>query len=181
MSGTAPGGKGPSGSRSGVERRPATQAEARALSHPVRLRVLRLCLDTALSNRELAERLGQDPATVLHHVRTLVRTGFLSATEERTGRRGSHERPYRATGKSWTLDIGSEASIVASVDAFRQELLAAGSDAVLNSTRLGVRLSPERLDEFLGRFNGLVHELAGADEEDGEPISIFVGIHRQPR
>ena len=164
-----------------VERRPATQAEARALSHPLRLRILRLCLDVALSNRELAERLARDPATVLHHVRTLVRTGFLAATDERPGRRGSHELPYRATGKSWTLDVGPQASPVAAVDAFRQELLEAGPDALLGSTRLGVRLTPERMAEFREQFDELIVDLVDADEEGGEPISLFLGIHRQPR
>ena len=58
-------------------RRPATRAEARALAHPLRLRILRLCLDEALTNREIAERVREQPATVLYHVRTLVRNGFL--------------------------------------------------------------------------------------------------------
>jgi hypothetical protein len=34
--------------------RPPTLQEARALAHPVRLRILRLCLDEAQTNKELA-------------------------------------------------------------------------------------------------------------------------------
>lgn len=164
-----------------LERRPATQAEARALSHPLRWRILRLCLDSALTNRQLADRLGQDPATMLHHVRTLVRTGFLVGVEERTGRRGSHERPYRATGKTWRLEVGGEASTVAIIDAFRGELLDAGADAMLISARLGVRLNPQRLQEFNDRIDQLVEEMSGSDEEGGEAVSLYVGMHRQPR
>src|SRR4051794_4556913 len=52
--------------------RPATVEEHKALSHPLRLRILRLCLDEPKTNRELADRLDANPATVLHHVRTLV-------------------------------------------------------------------------------------------------------------
>ena len=44
-----------------VVRRPATAAEAKALAHPLRIRILRLCLDQALTNKQLAERLGKDP------------------------------------------------------------------------------------------------------------------------
>src|SRR5918998_1960858 len=91
-------------------RRPATRDEARALAHPLRLRILRLCLDEALTNRELADRLRAEPATVLYHVRTLVRTGFLASEAERRGRRGAREIPYRATGKSWTLSFEPEGS-----------------------------------------------------------------------
>src|ERR687886_1929600 len=88
------------------ERRAATQAEARALTHPLRQRILRLCLDEELTNKQLADRLGADPGTVIHHVRKLVSTGFLAAGDVRRGARGALEKPYRATGKSWTIDIG---------------------------------------------------------------------------
>ena len=70
-----------------VERRPATEQEARTLASPLRLRILRLCLDVSLTNKEIAERLGKDPASVLYHVRRLVRTGFLVAEGERRGTR----------------------------------------------------------------------------------------------
>ena len=44
--------------RVAVERRPATEQEARTLASPLRLRILRLCLDVSLTNKEIAERLG---------------------------------------------------------------------------------------------------------------------------
>src|SRR5262245_44839912 len=53
----------------GAPRRSATEAEARALASAVRLRIMRLCLDRPLTNKEIAERLGVNPATTLHHVR----------------------------------------------------------------------------------------------------------------
>src|SRR5919107_4990649 len=94
-----------------VVRRAPTAAEAKALAHPLRIRILRLCLDQALTNKQLAERLGKDPGTVLHHVRTLAAGGFLVAEEVRQGEKGALEKPYRATGKSWTLSLeGSPAS-----------------------------------------------------------------------
>src|SRR6185312_11020216 len=86
------------------EKRRATDAEFRAIASALRLRVLRLCSDEPLTNKEIAARLGRNPATVLHHVRTLVDTGFLEAMPVRRGTRGSREVPYRATGKSWLMD-----------------------------------------------------------------------------
>ena len=86
-------------------RRQATEVEARALSSAIRLRILRLCKDEALTNKEIGVRLQLNPATTLHHVRTLVAAGFLTAREERRGTRGAREVPYQATGKSWVLDI----------------------------------------------------------------------------
>ena len=129
-----------------MDRRPASPEEAHALSNPLRLRILRLCLDRALTNKELAERLGRDPGTVLHHVRVLVATGFLAPEVERRGARGATERPYRATGKSWTLDVGDTPSaMLAMVDAFREELVEVADDDIKQLSRLGVRLRPEAL------------------------------------
>ena len=85
------------------------QRRARALASPLRLRILRLCLHEARTNRELAVELDINPGTLLHHVRSLVGTGFLVAEEPRTGARGAREIPYRATGRSWRqggIDFG---------------------------------------------------------------------------
>ena len=85
-------------------RRQATDAEAKALASSLRLRILRMCLDEPLTNAQIAGRLGRDPATVLHHVRTLTGTGFLEALPAQKGNRGARSVPYRATGKSWRME-----------------------------------------------------------------------------
>jgi DNA-binding transcriptional ArsR family regulator len=170
-----------------MERRAATAEEARALSNPLRLRILRLCLDRELTNEELAARLGKDAGTLLHHVRLLVRTGFLAPGEERRGARGSIERPYRATRKSWTLDVsdeeaaatdGPDRGVLALVDAFRAELSEVPRDAVVTAVRLAVRLTPEQVEAFSERFHALVAELVAADDPDGDPHGFFLGMHR---
>jgi len=162
-----------------MERRPATPEEARALAHPLRLRILRLCLNDALSNKQLASRLGKDPATVLHHVRTLERAGFLAAEADRRGRRGARERPYRATGKSWTLDVGTDDSqMLATLDAFRAELLE--SPGPVAWTRFAVRLRPDDRDELLRRIEELGDEFVARDDPAGEPLAFFIAGHRWP-
>lgn len=163
-----------------THRRLATRAEARALAHPLRLRILRLCLDEAMTNRELADRLRQQPATVLYHVRTLVRTGFLVAQPERRGHRGAREIPYRASGKSWTLSFESDAGAeLAMIDAFRAELIEAGPEALLESSRLGMRLRPADLERLERRIGEAVAEAHAASHPDGEPVSLYVGLHRR--
>src|SRR5947207_6510593 len=79
------------GRMNSMKKRQATAAEAKALANPLRLRILRLCLDEALTNKELADRLDKDPGTLLHHVRTLVDTGFLAPDEVRSGTSGALE------------------------------------------------------------------------------------------
>src|SRR3954453_9038663 len=140
-------------------RREATGAEAKALANPLRLRILGLCLDQALTNKELAARLGKDPGTLLHHVRTLVDTGFLAPETVRTGPTGALEKPYRATGKSWEVSIGEETPFaLAPIDAVRSEGEEAGEDSVDSMFRLGVRLGPRQRNRLVARLQSLAEE-----------------------
>jgi predicted ArsR family transcriptional regulator len=166
-------------------RRVATDAEARALASGLRLRMLRLCLDEPATNREIAETLHLNPATSLHHVRTLVDTGFLVALEPRRGRRGSREIPYRTTGKSWYMDtpVTGGSSLL---DAFLAEIEQV-SPEYRGMTRLGLRLRPDDLEEFRERLHALFAEYHDRPRDpDGEPWSLFVALHpdtsqRQPK
>ncbi len=161
------------------EKRRATDAEARALASALRLRILRLCLSEALTNKEIAARLGRNPATVLHHVRTLVDTGFLEALPVRRGMRGSREVPYRATGKSWLMDIDDRppSRREPMLAAFLEELAAVGEEHLL-STRMALRLAPADLDEFRERLNGLLDEYARRPPDRTAPRwSLYVGMH----
>lgn len=163
-------------------RRPATEAEAKALASSIRLRIIRLCLDRALTNKEIAERLDANPATTLHHVRTLVTTGFLAAQEVRRGTRGSREVPYLSTGKSWTLDICEteiDGNRQAMLDAFLQEIRLVDLDTEPAwLTRLGLRLTAAELAEFNERLGSLLNEYADRPSTpDGRPYSVFVAVH----
>jgi DNA-binding transcriptional ArsR family regulator len=162
-----------------MQRREATPEEAKALAHPLRLRILRLCLDESLTNKQLAERLGRDPATLLHHVRTLERTGFVAAEPERRGARGARERPYRATGKSWTLSIGEEDSthFMAALDAFYAEVLE--SPEPVTMTRMSMRLRDEDVKELGERLLALIEEFMERQDPSAAPYGFFLAGHKR--
>ena len=162
-----------------TSRRPATDAERRALASGLRLRILRLCLDEPRTNREIAQRLGRNPATVLHHVRTLVDTGFLAAEPVRRGTRGSREIPYRATRLSWALDVDAERGpdVRAMLEAFLAEVAEVNPQHVL-SARLGLRLRPAELEDLHRRLQDVLDEYAARPPSpDGDPVSVFLAIH----
>lgn len=164
-------------------RRQATEAEARALGSALRLRILRLCLGEPLTNKEIADRLGRDPASVLHHVRRLADTGFLEALPVRRGTRGAREVPYQATGKSWTLSVGddAQAGTDAMLQAFLDELKDAGGDLV-DTVRLGLRLRPEDREEFSRRIGQVFNEFAARPPDpEGEWWSVFYAMHSDRR
>lgn len=158
-------------------RRPATDAEARALASTLRLRILRVCLDNPRTNKEIAQILGKDPATTLHHVRTLVDTGFLEVQAPRRGTRGSREVPYVATGKSWRMETPAQDRVM--LDSFLEEVSLVPVEEV-DTLRIGLRLSRDRRAELSSRFTALVEEYFDDPDDGGEPWSVFVSIHPDP-
>ena len=170
-----------------MPRRQATEAEARALASTLRLRILRLCLDDELTNKEIAHRLGRNPGSVLHHVRRLGDTGFLVALPERQGSRGSREIPYRATRKSWELTgpeerlpgLPSPSQVM--LRTFLEELAEAGGE-MGNASRLALTLSAEHLEEFTERIGGILDEFAARPRDpDGTRWSVFFAMHEDRR
>ncbi|WP_394278551.1 ArsR/SmtB family transcription factor [Microbacterium sp.] len=157
-------------------------AFARALSSPLRLRILRLCAFDARTNKELAGLLGVNPGTMLHHVRTLVSTGLLAAEAERSGARGAREVPYRATGRSWHGPPVPNQSVVL-LETMRQQLEEVDPEDV-RTTWLGLRLNAEHLAELRQRLHALVEEFKQrGPDEDGDPYSLVTVLHpdRNPR
>jgi len=161
-----------------TSRHPATDEEAKALASALRLRILRVCLHDARTNKEIAAVLGRDPASVLHHVRTLVRTGFLVPEEERRGAHGAREIPYRATLKSWQLS--TPAKDRAMLDAFLEEVALVPANEV-DSARLGLRLSPGDFTEFRDRLRELLDDFASRPDDPAAPAwSLFLALHPDP-
>jgi helix-turn-helix protein len=165
-------------------KRPATPEEARAMANPLRMRIIRLCLHEALTNKQIAERVGRDPGTTLHHVRKLVATGFLTAEDVRSGPGGALEKPYRSTGKSWEMDVddsGFRADIsLAVLEAFREEVVDGPPGNLFGTWRLGVRLSPADREDLILRLSALAEEVKARDNPDGEPIGMFFGLSAAP-
>ena len=160
--------------------------QAKAAAHPMRLRILRLCLNQELTNKELADRLATRPGTTLYHVRLLVRAGLLEQAPVRTGASGALEKPYRSTGLSWWLDGTSEAMLplagsrtAAMLDAFRDELAEAGPDSVQSLTRFVLHLSPEELVEFDRRIAAVLDEYVQTDDQrlDRPALGGMVVLH----
>lgn len=154
---------------------PEHEARLRAIGSPLRLRVLRLCAFESRTNKELAELLGVNPGTMLHHVRTLVQTGFLEAEPERSGAQGAREVPYRATGLSWRMPLPERSRVL--VEVFLQQIENVDPDQ-LDTSWLGLKLNDEHKREFQSRLHDLLVEFKerGSDA-DGEAYSVFTAFH----
>lgn len=162
-----------------TKRRPSTEAEAAALASGIRLRIIRLTSFEAMTNKELAERLGRDPATTLHHVRKLVETGFLAPQESRRGTRGAKEIPYLSTGLSWLLESDADPAPVgeAMLEAYLAELAEAEPGEV-DSSRLVFQVPPEDVAEFKDRLGDLLDEFRHRPDAPGQDrTAVYVSIY----
>ncbi|MGW3966002.1 ArsR/SmtB family transcription factor [Amycolatopsis sp. NPDC005003] len=168
---------------SSMPRREATVGEAKALAHPLRLRILRLCWQGELTNKQLADRLGRDPGTILYHVRQLLEAGLLEPAPVRTGESGALEKPYRAKARSWWLDDppNTEADAAfAPIEAVQDELRAAGPGSVRTFLRFAVHLSAEDAAELERGILALVEQYVATDAgRTAEPAyGGMIVVHR---
>lgn len=99
----------------------------------------------------------------------------------RHGASGALEKPYRSTGKSWELSVGDVGTEAAMVDAFREELVAAGPENVLFLSRFANRLDDESAAELERRITELIDEFARRDDPGGRPMAFLLGGHRRPQ
>jgi DNA-binding transcriptional ArsR family regulator len=160
-----------------TRRRPSTEAEAAALASGIRLRIIRLTSFEAMTNKELAERLGRDPATTLHHVRRLVDTGFLAPQEPRRGTRGAKEIPYLSTGLSWLLDNSAAPVGQAMLEAYLAEFAEAEPGEV-DSSRLVFQVPPPDVEEFKERLGELLEEFRHRPDAPGQGrTAVYVSIY----
>lgn len=150
-------------------------AEARALASPLRLRILRICLHEAHTNKEIAQVLGMNPGSTLHHVRTLADTGFLRAQEPRRGKRGAREVPYIATRRSWDTEVPGIGPIL--IQTFLDEVADVDPDE-LAIMRLGLKLDEADMHDLMRRMQELIVEFKDKPSSpDGQAVSVFVAMH----
>ncbi len=171
-----------------IERVEPTPAQIKAVANSLRLRILRLCNDREWTNKELADRLQRDPATILHHLRLLVDAGLIEPTGVRQGASGAYEKPYRSTGLSWEISFGDvayqpdEEGELTMLRAFREELAEAGYDSLVELSRFNLHLDDGELEEFLARLFELLDEYRLSDDarqQGGAPsFGGLVAVHR---
>lgn len=147
-------------------------ARARAMASPVRWRVLRACLDGALTNKELADLLGVNPGSMLHHVRTLVSTGFLEPQEPRRGSRNAVEIPYRTTSLVWQAGRSAAGFGEFMLETIPREVGPGGADVF----RTVVYTDDERRTELQCRMRALLAEYEVEGEGDVRAWSVVVSV-----
>ena len=137
----------------------------KAMSHPLRVRILAMLDERTASPVELAGWLGASLGTVAYHVRTLERMGLVELVRE-TRVRGAVEHHYksverpRVSDEAWAAApaIAKQAAVSASlqtIDAYARAASAAGGFDHGNShlTRTAAHARRPRLERPLARVH----------------------------
>jgi DNA-binding transcriptional ArsR family regulator len=166
----------------------------RAISHPIRIRLLAMLDEEPASPVILASKLDQPLGTVAYHVRTLYDLGLLKLVSTRQ-RRGATEHYYKTTGhptssdEAWEgLDAISKqrlltALIAKATDYATRSAAAGGFDAkeahistdALKLDRQGLGELAQESKKWLARAQEIEREAAARTEEDPDS-ELSVGL-----
>ena len=126
----------------------------KAMSHPLRVRILAMLDERKASPNQLAGWLGASLGTVAYHVRTLLELGLIELVDE-TRVRGAVEHHYRAKARPQPSGAGwAEASPVAKQAAVGSSLEVIGEYARLSAAAGGFDRSDAQLRRAILKLDG---------------------------
>ena len=148
----------------------------KAMSHPLRVRILALLDERTASPVELAGWLDASLGTVAYHVRTLERMGLIELVRQ-TRVRGAVEHHYRSTARPRVSDqawaaappIAKQAAVSSSlqtIDAYARAASAAGGFDHANThlTRTALQLDARGFSELSRACHRLLAQLERIEE-----------------
>jgi DNA-binding transcriptional ArsR family regulator len=154
-----------------------TPAKLKALGDQLRLTIIDLVLERAMSVTELAERVARPKGSVAHHVDVLVDAGLLKVVRTRKVR-AVEERFYGRTARTFGFEHDNDeipflADVVADIDiAFTKR-----DDAATAFTFRHARIPKQRAEEYRDRLYDLslefIDEPRDGDVEYGLYLALF--------
>lgn len=184
-------------------RMPVSQRLAKALAHPLRMKILVETNKRPMSATEFARRFGGDdvsPTKANRHFKYLEKLGCLELVEERRGgsRRGGREKIYRAVARSmfdestWPLLPGSVQGEVTHVifSTYLERVAEAVAAGTINAredrhfTWTGMHYDQQAWDELIERMDELfwfslelrVQAALRMIKSDEKPIPVTAGM-----
>jgi DNA-binding transcriptional ArsR family regulator len=154
-----------------------TPTRLKALGDSLRLLILDLVLERAMTVSEMAERTGRPKGTVAHHVGVLVDAGLLQVVASRRVR-AIDERFYGRVARTIVFpsepgEIPFLRDVVADIDLARCDL----DDVAGGFTFRHARIPRERAEEYAHRLDELalefISEERGGDVEYGLYLALF--------
>lgn len=155
---------------------------AKALAHPLRIRVLTILGDRVASPSEIAHEIDANLSLVSYHVRRLAHAGLIELVREKQ-RRGAVEHYYKAverpvvTTEAWskTPSIVKQAVIRGALTQVSESVNSAAAAGGFERDDIHLTRSPMRLDEesfhqVAGRLDALLKDLEQIAREAEERL-----------
>jgi DNA-binding transcriptional ArsR family regulator len=153
-----------------------TPARLKAASDPLRMLILDLVLEQAMTVTDLAERIGRPRGTVAHHVDVLVDAGLLRVVRTRRVR-ALEERFYGRTARTIMFPDGvSDGDLPFVADARRVADLNPPEGTPSFFTMRSVRIPEELAEEFVRRLGDLALEFSRSPRGGEREFAVLLGL-----
>jgi len=154
-----------------------TAARMKALGDPLRMTILDLVLERAMTVTELAERLRRPKGSVAYHVKVLVEADLLQVVRTQKVR-AIEERYYGRSGLTIVFDRHPGEQLPFLDEVLAEAVLDLSDDvATAGFTYRRARIPKERAAEFIERLYAItlefVAEPRGGDIEYGMYVGMF--------
>jgi DNA-binding transcriptional ArsR family regulator len=167
-----------------------TPEQVKAISDPTRSRILGIIQNQPATAKQIADRLGQPPGTIGHHLQMLEEAGLAQVVARRLVR-GIVAKYYTRTARIFAFDLPPDVRghISGSLDIIttaRNELAdavaaAPDGDERLDASLLHARLSAERAEAFNQRLKALIDDFLGEPPDpEGEIYSLAIAFFVAP-
>jgi len=159
--------------------------QLKALTHPVRLQIVRSLADRPQTTTQVAEILDQCPLNLYYHMRVLEEAGLIEVVETRT-KGNLIERYYQSVARVFTAAIplthetqGSDTlpeavqAVLGAVEAdARRSDFDSGLPVIASNQH--IRASRHKIKELTRRIQETIEQVGLSDQEQGELCSFTV-------
>ncbi len=166
-----------------------TPQQFKAISEPVRLKILNIIRHQPATAKQLAGRLEATPGAIGHHLQVLEAAGLARVTARRVTR-GIIAKYYTRTARIFSFDWPPEITASFSVeldiisqarDEMAESLAGYGSTACMEAGLPHARLRPERVAFYSQRLNRLIEDfLQEGDDPNGEVFGLALALYKAP-
>ena len=166
-----------------------TAQQFKAISDPIRSRILGIIQNQPATAKQIADRLGASPGAIGHHLHVLEAAGLAQVIARRLVR-GIVANYYTRTARIFKYELSREVtgdtSINLDIMAKAYEELAEAEANIKEDVNQcagfpHVRLSPERVKYFSERLQALVDDvLSEASDPNGKVYGILVSMFMAP-
>ena len=158
-----------------------TPARLKALGDPLRMLIMDLVLEQAMSVTELAERVERPRGTVAHHIDLLVDAGLLQVVRTRKVR-AVEERFYGRVARTVMFpDEAHTGDLPFFADARSLFAEDVPEDTPGIFTMRAVRIPEDRAAEFAARLNDLALEFSRTPRSGQHEYAMLLGLFRTNR